>query len=236
MRGARTGSSLQVMARFRRTNRRAYRRPRRSIRRRRMFRKRSFARRSLGRGNIRIKLTRTDTLAIPLDATSFQSFECSPSDFPEFSNIAPNFEAYRFTKLRARVIPHQNVSNNSTSSVPLMAILPWHHAAPAHEGTTFNDYVSIDKAKIYRQTQAARMTFNMNTLVAAVYDAGGGPTTAAVTAWGKRIELDSDAYKIMHYSGLVAWQKSENAEAGAKSYFTIIRDVWCTLYNQKTLK
>lgn len=217
------------MARFRRTYRRVARRARPQRRRRRIFRRKRSRR--VASGNLWVKLTKVTTIAVPTTQTSVWSAQVKPTDFPEFVNLAPNFEAFKFTKMRLRVMPMQNVSNNSSSLVPGYCILPWHQENP--ETKHFNDYMSIDKAKYYRQTQAGHMTFVINTLTAVRH---AGVTALVQTKWKPRIELNSEAYAIDFYSGLIAFQGNAEIKPESKSYFNIITDVWCLLINQKTLK
>ncbi|WBG01403.1 coat protein [army ant associated cyclovirus 3 P1A-reste_4] len=212
----------------RRYRRRRPRFARRQGRRRRVFRPRY--RRGVASGTFRVKLTHVSTFTAKNDAVTHTWMSFEPKDFDEFSNLAPNFEAYKFTKCRVRVIPMQNVSNNSTSQVPMYCILPWHTLAP--QSNTFEKFMSVDKAKIFKQTQTGSMVFNVNTLSAVAYADG---QASLKTEWMPRIEIDANAYMVRHFAGLIAFQ-GDPSMADRSTKFTIVQDVWCTFYNQKTLK
>ncbi|ARO38305.1 capsid [Circovirus sp.] len=157
-----------------------------------------------------------------------------PIDFDEFGNLAPNFEAYRFTRCRVRILPQQNVSNNSTSLVPSYCLFPWHRPMP--EATTFNAYLSIDRAKIFRATGVGKMTFVPSVLNSLATADGKGYTLE--TKFKPRIELvnNDSAYNVVFYTGGLGFQGIPDGEKGAKAHYNIVIDMWCTFYNQKTLK
>ncbi|UNY50607.1 capsid protein [Chifec virus UA13_1800] len=223
------------MVRYRRMRRRVVRRPVRSRRfaRRRLRYRRGF--RKNKSGNIHVKITKVVTVTPVIDRTSQYPLKFQPLDFPEFMNLAPNFEAYAARRMLVRVIPQSNVGTRSYENMtPGYCMYPWHGPNPSSEN--FNQFMSIDKCKYYSHYQRGRQIYNLNTL-ASLYDADGKQMSVE-TQWGKRIEITSDeAYKIIHYGGCIGFQSNPDAKPEtSKIYFNVILDVWVTFYNQKTLK
>lgn len=215
-----------------------FRRPamRRRLRRRRIVRRKRFRgfRPRAGRGTLRCKLTKLVTVQHTQSDTQIWSTYVQPKDFPEFLNLAPNFESYRMKKMLVRVIPHQNIANNSTSRVGAYCMFPWHQPPPS--GTNnFNAYISCDRAKIYNCTERGKQMYNMNVLQDMKYDAATGSSERVL--WSPRIEIRSDAaYETRHFGGCIAFNAVTNATEGAKAFFDIVTDVWIEFYNQDVIK
>ncbi|UNY50595.1 capsid protein [Chifec virus UA13_1817] len=215
------------MARFRRV-RRVLRKPVRRVRRRRIFRRRRFGRRG---AQLVCKFTRCVKTNVIQKNDSYESFAFSPTGFQEFVDLAKNFNYYQFTRCRIRVIPHQNVANNSTSEVGLYALIPWHRDVPT--AGTFSAMCSIDKAKIFRQTQIGSMTFVCNTLTKndVPSTAGSGETIN----WMPKTQVPyGAAVAPLHYCGMIAYEGLQTAlDPDAHTKFTIVQDVWVRFYQQK---
>ncbi|AXH74139.1 MAG: putative capsid protein [Circoviridae sp.] len=221
-----------ALGRYRRV-RRAARRPLRRAgpyrRRRRGF----FRRPRMGRGVFRVKLTRFVSVTQDVAKTTQMGLDLRPVDFNEFSKLASNFEAFRFSRCRVRVLPQQNVSNNSTSLMPAYCLVPWHRPLPAD--SSFNDFMSIDRAKIYRGNQVGRMSFVPSTIVSVGTSAGG--TLTMETKWKPRMEIinEGTAYTVIFYTGAIGFQGIPDAPEGSKAHYNIVIDMWGSFYNQKTL-
>lgn len=187
-----------------------------------------------GRGVFRCKLTKVVSIEHAMGSTQIWNTSVQPKDFAEFLNLAPNFEAYRFKKMLVRVIPQQNVANNSTSRQGLYCMFPWHQPQPS--GTnSFNSYLSIDRAKIYNATERGKQIYNINVLQSVKYDAN--TNAADRVLWAPRIEIRSDqAYETRHFGGCIAFNTVANVDKDAKSYYDIVTDVWCDFYNQDIIK
>lgn len=218
-----------------RVRRSTFRFPRRRRKRRRILRKKFYRyRKRAGRGTFRCKLTKCTTVgAVAKDDSTYQ-LQVIPAEYDEFLALAPNFEAYRLTKLVVRVLPQQNVSNNSTSRASAYAMLPWHK--PYTTGVnSFNRLISVDRAKIYRHTERGRQVYNLNVLQQLQYSDGDRSDKCV---WSPRVELRGDgAYKLQYFAGLIAFQKQANPPAeDTKFFFDIVTDVYCTFYNQEIIK
>lgn len=216
------------MARFRRTFRRkpvrrVYRRRRRvNFRLRRSLRSRQILH--------RFKFTRSILLTVPLNKDSTQAVSFIPTDFNEFLGLYQNFEAYRFTRIRVRVIPWQSVTLVS-QGLPTYLIAPWHRDLPS--SMTFADSVSLDKAKIYRDTQRGHMSFKPNTLSAVKYTGGTGGSVLTECNWAPRIENIDTTFPRM-YGGVIVFSSNANPQETTSCNYTIIIDAWCRMYNQKS--
>lgn len=222
------------MGRFRRVFRRAVRRP---VRRRRYFRRRKFNRRRsrYNSGNLKCKFTRVQSVTVDCKKVGQWELKFVPTEFPEFLNLAPNFESYRATKLRVRVVPQHNVATRDTGIIlPAYCMFPWHSGIPAGV-SRFNDFLSIDKAKFIPGYRQGSQIYNLNTLVN-VYDSDGQVSSNEVQ-WGKRIEITSDrAYYVQHYGGGLGFQALSDVTGVCKVHYNVVYDVYCTFYNQKVLK
>ncbi|UME38931.1 putative capsid protein [Italian wall lizard associated cyclovirus 1] len=220
------------MARFRRRfplRRRRLRRRRRPLIRRRV--------RKFGKGNLFCKFTQVKSYEIPVNTTSDVSISFVPTEFPEYVSLANNFEYIQFLKVRVRVLPMQSVSNYSTSAVPAYAMLPWHRPQPPGSTITFNQFCSVDKAKIYRQTQVGRQTYIPNTLIYAVRDNQAVTDAEAhQIIWKPKIERAIDSSKLPTiYAGLLAFQTYTQAPVGATTKFNVVLDAYVKCGNQNIL-
>ncbi|AGJ74755.1 capsid protein [Dragonfly associated cyclovirus 6] len=221
-----------VARRFRRVARRRV--PLRRTRAYRVRRRRVLRRPRAGRGNYRFKFTVLSSITQGLDKTGIYNVSFKPKDFNEFVNLAANFEAYRFTRQRVRVLPQQNVSNNSSSLIGDYVIFPWHRPSPSNY--TFNDFLSVDKAKVFRGTGCGSMTFVPAVLVSTAATGVGGANYVKTT-YKSRIEIiTKDSIDVDHYTGVIGFQALSDAPEGSKAHYNVVTDVWCTMYNQKTIK
>lgn len=191
-------------------------------------------------GNFSAKLTKVSTVNVPNNATSVWACHFALEDFDEFKRLAPNFEACVVRRCRVRVIPLQNVSNNSTSALPSYCIAPWHQAGDAPK--TFNSYLSIDKAKIRRQTQGVSMNFVPSCRVAAYVNSDGSGNATGyydVTKWRPRFELsDTPSTSATYpriYTGVIAFQGDSSME-GRNSSFNVIHEVHVVFKNQAIMR
>lgn len=231
-----------VMARYRKRTRNYPRRRRRVVRRRRVWQRRR-QRKGVGTGNIRFKFTRAFRINVPVNSDgNYYALGFYPKDFAEFANLAPNFEAYRFTKMRIRISPLFNVGScDTTQTVADYCIVPWHRELDPKTGQKFsyNEFLSVDRAKVYRGYQKGKMTFNINTLTTTNYVNQSGSDVAVneVVNWQPRIELNDNTYSVRHYAGAVFWDRTSipSTATRAEAQYTIYMDVWGMLYNQKTL-
>lgn len=183
------------------------------------------------------KLTKITTLAVPNSSTSSWGGSFLPNDFHEFQELIKQFERCKFYKVVIRVIPQQNISNNSTSRVPQYCILPWHR--PVEAPKSFNDVISVDRAKIRRQTQGVKMSFVPNCM----YEAGGTEYPPNVTKAFVSYIWKPEIYRIQTptnqpvypriYCGFIAFQGE--ATLTSTSYFDIITDVYCIFKNQSVI-
>lgn len=210
-------------------------RRRRFRRRGRIFkRKRRVLRRN--RGTLFCKFTKVATLPVPLNAASDWSLSFVPSDFSEYTALAPNFEYIQFLKVRVRVVPEQNVSNNSTSRLPTYAMLPWHRPPPPGSAITYTQFISSDRAKIFRGSQVGHQSYVPNTLVYSEPTAGGPSGEAHQMIWKPKIARASDNTKLPRiFSGIMAFQGDATISDGNNAYFNIFTDVWVKCVNQNTL-
>lgn len=183
----------------------------------------------------RFKFTRQVSITQDLAVTSKYNLQFRPGDFAEWKALSPNFEAFRFTRLRVRVLPQQNISNNSTSLIGDYCLLPWHEEIDSK--ASFQDYLSVDKAKLYRGTACGRMTFVPNVLQPSAYQTAGNNWVASTPKFKARIETSSTEFTgdIWHYTGLMAMQALTDAPANSKAHYNVIMDAYCTFYNQKTV-
>lgn len=209
-------------------------------RRRKIFRrKRVFRRGGVGRGNIRFKFTKVITVRIARDNQTVYPMSVSPNEFPEFLNLAPNFEAYKLSKLRVRIRPKFNIgAMNATTMFPGYVMLPWHSESPNSASNDITTYMSVDKAKYYRGYQSGQQTYNLASLTAATYAGTDNPVVNTSLRWSPRLEItrDTNSTKVIHYGGLVVWEGMLNKDETPILFeVDIIQDVWGIFYNQKTL-
>lgn len=192
-----------------------------------MYRRRTFRRR-IARGTVHFKFTKVSEVQVPNSVTSTWGGSFRPGDFEEYKQLAPCFEAFKFNRIRIRVIPFQNVSNNSTSACPSYTMVPWHKGGSVQ--AKFETYLSIDRAKVYRQTERGRMSFVPNVLVTAGGD--DAKHTFETTVWKPRISRVADIEELPRiYCGLIAFQGDPSFE-GRTTTFNIITDVYVTAINQ----
>ncbi|ADD62454.1 capsid protein [Cyclovirus PK5034] len=211
--------------------RRVYRRKpvRRLGRRRRVYRRRH---RRSAKGKLLAKFTKVTLLTVEHKSTSVWpvSFKCN--DFKEFERLKTSFEYIKFYKVVATVYPLQNVSNNSTSMCPCYAMAPWHTSIAMPKD--FEAYMSLDRAKMYRQTQVGRQVYVPSTQL--VTDWKSNETSYGQVQW--RPELKCNLIGTQEHPniqcGAVAFQGNLGA-TDTKSYFSIKLDVYCKLKGQNTM-
>lgn len=217
---------------FRRVVRRRFKR--RPVSRRRRFFRRRYKRGFRTSGNILIKCTKISEVNVPSNATSTWSCAFNPSDFPEIVGLYKNFEYAQFLRQRVRVMPLQNVANNSTSQVPGYCIFPWHHNNQPPTSKPFSSFLTIDKAKYRPQTRGVMMNFVPNIDLATEFE---GPATLRNDSlqWKPNVALNSaSGLNIRIFGGCIAFQGDSTAE-GRTASFNIIQDVWVKFKNQSSL-
>lgn len=223
------------MARFRRAWRRMRRRYKPVFRyKRRVLGKRKVRSRRIKPGDMILNIRRIQTLPVKLSENTIYGLTMVADNFKEFTDLKRSFEAYRIISYGLRVIPLHNVSNDSTSKIATYCIVPWKKEVPT-TAVNYNDYLSIDKCRVYRGTQTAyRRLVPAVRLPARNVDASK-LNTFGVTQWKPRIEIDGESTKIKHYMGVIAWQKDETAPESATAYYNVVETVKIKFYNQTTL-
>lgn len=218
--------------------------PRRRVARRVPYRRRRKYTRA-GRGSFRVKLTKVTNFGVTVGKFVAFSFSILPNDYDEFVALAPQFEAYRMTKMRCTVIPAANVGQTTfspeggsppilnDSALSLYCLLPWKRTAPVNS-VSFNELLSVDKAKTFRSYQVGAMNFKPATLVSVSSDSG---VASLKTSWSPRIEISGTDYgKIRHYTGMCGFEAVQpGAPVAAQARYAIKQDVWITFYNQSTI-
>ena len=178
-------------------------------------------------GNFSVKCTRIVTLGIPPKENYYWLTWFLPSDFREFSNLSANFESFRFRRLVVTAYPMQNVANNSTSICPTYAAIPWKNKEPAKD-VLFSDLMSVDKAKIARQTQVLRQSY-----VPAVH-MDSNSLIGVDIKYAPKLRGSEESAKLRHYAGLLAFQGLEKQETATN--FCIKMDAYVTFYRQSIIK
>lgn len=166
-----------------------------------------------------------------VDAT--YEFTQSLASFAEFKNLAPNFERVKVNRLVVRVLPHQNVSNNSTSRVANYCVFPYHKNFES-PNPTFEAALSVDKAKVYRVTQKAVRSFVPCTYCADVPSNPAGSTSYEGIRWKPEFIIDRTTNTMVTYNGAMAFEKIDGATEENKTHFTIIFDIYCVFKNQRS--
>lgn len=152
--------------------------------------------------------------------------------FPEWSNMRAVFQRTKINKIVVRVMPLQNVANNSTSTVPCYVVFPWHNNdVPAK--TSFNSMLSVDKHKVRRQTQGVSQSYvpsvQLNT-----YNVQAGGSNGTV-AWKPTLQHDwSGVEQIRIYGGIIGFQGDDSME-GRKTHFNIFTDVYVEMQEQESI-
>lgn len=214
---------------------RKYRRANRFRRRRVIYRRNRFKRVRRARSRVwktptlYVKLTKTIVVtASPLTDLNI-NLSVALNDFAEHINLGPNFERVKVYRQVVRVLPQQNVSNTSTSRVANYALIPYHKPPPTSP-VTFVNAISIDKAKIYRQTHVGRMSFVPAARLDA--DATGGNQTIR-TDWRPEFEISTTATLPNLYTGFVVFEATGVA-TGSQSFFTVVQDLYVRYKNQRS--
>ena len=216
------------MARFRRTVRRPVRRVR--ARRRRLFRRRR--RFPIRPADLLCKLTKISTVRVDVTKVNVYSLSFLPTDFKEFTDLRDSFEMVKFLKVRVRVLPLQNVANNTSSAMPAYCMLPWHRGGPA--ATEFNTYLSVDKAKVFRGTQTGRQSYVPCNLLANSTDTATAVSTDTIN-WRPTLYIQRSQTNFPRiYTGLIVFQGDGNLTSG-NAVYNIIMDVWVVWKKQTTL-
>lgn len=217
------------MARVRR-----YRRPVRRLRRgyRRSFRRRI---RRVAKRNLRFKFTKVDSLDVTLNDNHSYWINFTPDSLPEYVQLAPNFECCKFTKVVVRVMPMQNVSNNTTSQMPAYCMVPWKDK-PSLLSKGFSSIMSVDKARMYRGTACGRQTY-----IPACHSYTYQDTTATEKSSPDRIvyrpviRFTRANNDIDLYCGLIMFQGFADMAQDYKAHYNIKIDVYGVFYNQSTI-
>ncbi|WBG01477.1 coat protein [army ant associated cyclovirus 4 P8A-3.2_1] len=219
------------MAWFRR---RAPMRRRRFRRRRRVFKRRRAVRRRSG--NMFCKFTKVSQVRVPTTSLSDWSLSFVPNDFSEYSSLAPNFEYIQFMTVGVKVLPEQNVSNNTTSICPTYCMLPWHRPEPSSTSVvSYQQYIASDRCKIYRQTERGRQSYVPSTLVYSEVTPGA-PGEAHQIIWKPKIARAADPSKLPRiFTGIIAFQGDANAPAESTTTFNIITTAYVRCINQNLM-
>lgn len=218
------------MARFRRRiiRRRPFRRPRRRFVARRRLRKRAT-------GNLFCKLTKVSTFEVNQDVNSVWDGSFVPEDFDEFKSLAKNFEAVKIYRVRLTVFPLQNVSNNSTSSMPSYAMTPWHYGIdPPKE---FRKYLSMDRSKMIRGTSMGTQSYVPNVMSNVLTQDNPPIAQSNMITWRPtlRTNASQETYTLPRIRcGVIAFQ-GESGMEGRKGYFNIKTDVWVKFIGQSIM-
>lgn len=120
-------------------------------------------------------------------------------------------------------------------------MVPWHRQLypKPDQKFSYNQFLSLDRAKVYRGYQAGKMTYNINTLISTNYTDNAGVNTAVneVISWQPRIELTENTYSVRHFAGAVYFNRASVPASTTRddATYTLYMDVWGVLYNQKTL-
>lgn len=183
-------------------------------------------------GNLFMKITIADNFATVPGQNTIYPLQFTPANFQEWANLKDNFESSKFYKLRVRVLPVQNISDNAnTDLVPPYCMLPWHMPVPLNASNDFNRFMSVDKAKIFRGTSVGKMTFNLNTIMSIKTDTGVASTTVS---WRPRIEhCLTNAGDTAIYSGIIVFQGLGSITQ--QSHYTIVQDIYVRMINQRTI-
>ncbi|ADU77000.1 Cap protein [bat associated cyclovirus 5] len=223
------------MVRLRRFFRR-FRRPLRAVRRmRRYFPNRRRKVRSR-RGSMFCKLTKVATITVENNINSVWDGSFVPDDFKEFTSLSKNFEFVRFLKVRITVVPLQNVANNSTSSVPAFAMTPWHYAMDLPKN--FQNYLSMDKSKMSRQTHVMSQTYvpNIGLLTSVLDHSGKVAEDVDAIQWRPYVRtVNQNGNSLPRVRcGVVAFQ-GQSDMAGRTTTFNIKTDVFVRFTGQSIM-
>lgn len=216
------------MARYRRYNR--FRRPVRKFRRRRVTlrRWRRYKQRS---GDLHVKLIKRDNIDVKRSDLFARSLSFIMADFQEYAKLAPNFEYCKLKKVRVTIRPSMNVSNNSTSEQATYCMLPYHR--PANNATSYEAYLSSDKAKIFRNTQIGRQTYVPNVHVANATSTPNATTDTLI--WRPSIyTIKAQTSSPRIYTGIVAFDIVKTGDNETNGY-DIFTELWVTFKNQQLL-
>lgn len=175
------------------------------------------------------KLTRTVQLnAVPNAENNF-ALHVTLNDFAEHINLAANFERVKVLRQVVRVYPQQNVSNNSTSRTGSYCLLPYHKPAPTTP-VNFPTALSIDKAKIFRNTQKGRMSF----VPAARLVVDASPANQAIrTDWKPEFEISTGATLPNLYTGMLVVENL-GALVLTGTFYTVVQDLYVRYRNQRS--
>lgn len=187
-------------------------------------------------GNLLAKLTKVSQLTVKNNITSIWNCSFYPEDFKEYTQLAKNFESVKFLRVRVTVLPLQNVANSTTSVAPAYAMTPWHYAIDLPK--EFSSYLSMDKAKIFRQTHIGSQAYVPNIMsVTQVRTAGSGATSNSdQIVW--RPEIRANVYaateKLPNIKcGAIAFQGA--TELTGSTLFNIKTDVYCVFKSQNQM-
>lgn len=233
-------SSAMAFNKYRRVRyprRRLKRRPIRRYSRRKKFRR---IPRPLTSGNNIINCRSLVTLNPSRNGTLYYNFNFKPSDFEEFNEFVPQYEAYACLSCVVTIIPYFNYAQaGALDAVPLYCTFPWHQPTPP-TAPTFQRVLSIDKAKTYLQTQRSTRKFVPAILEASQTDTGN---VLASIRWRPRIQLyPTGSPDVIHYTGMLASQENPYNNPGGSEdtrrdvKMAVIRNVRILFMNQKLIK
>lgn len=180
---------------------------------------------------LNVKLTRTIQVSSNAKTGGIYSLHQTLDEFSEFKNLAPNFEYVKVNRVRVRVYPQQNVSNNSTSRITNYALVPYHRPVVQPTVPNFPTCLSIDKAKIRRMTSVGQMNFVPTARVAV--DRGAGESTLAHPVWRPQFDIASTAATEILYCGFLSFEGDNTITGDQPVNFTVVVDCYVVFKNQR---
>jgi len=206
------------------------RRPRRFRRRRIAFRRRR--RTAVRSGDLRVKLLKRDVLTAQNKSINVKSLSFIINDFQEYKDLSPNFEYVKIMKVKVKVVPNMNVSNNTTSRQSTYCLLPFHRAGPA--SASYGAYLSSDKAKVFRNTSIGRQTYVPNVHVANSTDTANASTDTII--WRPSIYTSKTQQAFPRiYCGVLAIDTVNADDATGTSGYDVFTEVHVIFKNQQIL-
>ncbi|AGN96212.1 capsid protein [Human cyclovirus VS5700009] len=203
------------------------------LRRRVAFRRRRRADRYV----LRARYSYTHTIA-PSNTSSVQ-FKPKAEDFAEFSQLAGNFEAYKFASFTVTVRPLFNTSSQKESCPPYVS-------APYHVNLTqsigFNECQSLNQCKTYNGTRTSYRRFVPAVLGAVQYVDNNGVvnTSFCKTNWKPRLEITNQSTRIPHYCCVYVFDadavpKAEDLPIITARQYEITLNATFIMYTQKNI-
>nr|UOI84985.1 capsid protein [Bat associated cyclovirus 2] len=207
------------------------RRRKTGFRRRRMYRRVRKFRPKCAPGDMFCKLSKIASISVDNQTNHVYYTSVKLSDFDEWSNMRAVFQRTKIFRMKVTVQPLQNVSNNSTSTVPAYVMIPWHQP-PFGPTTNFNAMISIDKHKLRRQTQGCVQTYVPSCLQNA-RSAGEPSSEFSNILWRPTLANDY-AQSTTIYGGAIGFQGDDSME-GRKTHFNIKIELFVKMIQQESI-